>query len=146
MAVNLVELMARASNNKQRSNNFKDSGLVGCVKGGSYIGESGEMCLGAMVGPLPGMGRVFRYMRGYVLEAKQSMFDVSRHGHVARSVNIIPLEGEPEIAQPVPIKADLACCLQSGNEMVGIGAIGVPNAKVVNDKAGNDILTSRVVP
>ena len=96
------------------------------------VWSGGELCLGAIVGALPGMRGVFRFERLLVLETGERAFDVSRHGHVAGAGIIIPFERQTTIAAASPVKADFVGEFESGDQVLGIIAIGVANAEVVD--------------
>jgi hypothetical protein len=82
--------------------------------------------------------------RGIVLESKQGTFDVAGHGHVARAGIIIPLEGQTAVPGTGPINTYFVRLSECGQEMVGVGAVGVANAKIVHHETEHDV--SRVMP
>ena len=85
------------------------------------------------------MRGVFRFERLLVLETGERAFDISRHGHVARAGVVTPFESQATIAAASPVEADFVGEFESGDQVLGIIAIGVANAEVVDDEAEDDV-------
>jgi hypothetical protein len=61
------------------------------------------------------MGCVFGFVHGDMLETAQSTFNVSRHGHVTRAIDIVLFEGHTAMSFDGPIETDIIRRFERGN-------------------------------
>ena len=68
-------------------------------------------------------------------EALESMINIlAGRGDIACAGDVIPLEGQTAVMLTGPIEADFVFGSQGGDEVVCIGARGVANSKIVDDR------------
>jgi hypothetical protein len=74
-----------------------------------------------------------------VLKLFESFCDVPRHGDVDGGSNVVPVEGHGEIKGSVSICCDGVNFCECSDEVNGVIAVCVFNAKIVDDKGKCDI-------
>ena len=129
-----------ASVEKESAENFENASFVGGIERWGIIGNSCELGFGAVVGSLPWVWRMFGFAWRRALEAMQCTIDVSGHGYVACARSVVPIESQATIVAAGPVQANFVCGLEGVDEMLGVGASGISNSKIVDDETENYVL------
>jgi hypothetical protein len=91
------------------------------------------------------MWGVFGAAMRFMLKPFERFCDVPRHGDVNGGVDVIPVEGNGEIKGAGPIGCDGVYLFKGSEEVNGVIAVCVFNAKFVDNKGECDIVRG-VVP
>jgi hypothetical protein len=72
-------------------------------------------------------------------KAMEGLLDVAGHGDVARFECVIPLDGEPKEFVAIPIGCDFVQCFEDIDEVLGIVAANILDAKIIDDEGKGDV-------
>jgi hypothetical protein len=65
----------------------------------------------------------------------QCFFDISGHGHVAGAGSVVPVQGEATVKSTSPVCGGRVKVTDGTEEMLGMGATGILDAKIINNEA-----------
>ena len=111
---------------------------VGGIKERREIFRWGVLCLGAVVWLDPGMRCVLGAVWAWMLKTLEGSLDVTGDRDVASAIDVVENEGETTVLFGGPINGSFLEGSQGGQEVVGIGLVGVRCAEVVDNEGESE--------
>jgi hypothetical protein len=73
-----------------------------------------------------------------VMEALPSFFAVARHGEADKMVVVVPMQGKPNVALPLPIHGDFIVAFKCVDEMIGVCFANIFHTEVIDTEGKAD--------
>jgi hypothetical protein len=93
---------------------------------------------GAIVGRIPGMGRVLGTVGSGMHEFMEGVGNVAGHGEVDGAGQVIPFEGKAAVEGTSPVGGDGVERLEGVDEVLGVFLTNIFYTEVVDDKGEGD--------
>ena len=123
---------------QEGANNFLEAGDAGRVQRGRVIRWGWQLSGSSIVGGGPCMRGMLSSGAGSVLEFCKGFLDVAGHRIVDSAGFVIPLESEATVQGAGPIGGDDVQLLQGVDQMLGMFAAGILDAKVIDNQGESD--------
>jgi len=75
-----------------------------------------------------------------VMEALPSFFEVARHGGADETVEVVPMQGKPNVASPLPIRGDFIVAFKCVDEMISMCFANIFHTEVIDTESKADRL------
>ena len=123
---------------EKSTDDFLKTGDAGGGEASGEVGWRGELCVFAVDGSCPGMGRVLWPDCWGFLEFQECFFDVAGHGQVDGAGCVVPFECHAEVAFAGPFGGAGVKGFEAREEMFGVFAADIFDAEVVDDETEGD--------
>ena len=81
---------------------------------------------------------MLRFGRLGVMEALSSFFAVARHGEADEMVAVVPMQGKPNVASPLPIRGNFIVAFKCVDEMIGVCFANIFHTEVIDTEGKAD--------
>ena len=81
---------------------------------------------------------MLRFGRFSVMETPPSFFAVAGHGEADGTVVVVPMQGKPDVAAPLPIRGDVIVAFECVDEMIGVFFSHIFHTEVIDTEGKTD--------